>query len=163
MQMFSWCRKVLRRRLSGGKTRNLQEKLSTEARDAKNALQQVECELREARADLGRAFSDIEDREAEVAETRRLLWTARKERARLAGGTICDKFWIIKQKAEEENSQLKEQLARAESATLRLMFDHEAELKAEREQRQHLEAQLAALQAGQQKPKTKSWRRRLGW
>ena len=157
--------KSWQRRLCGGKTRNQSEKLSTvtEARGAKNKLQQVECELREARTDLEQAFSDIKDREAEVAETRQLLWAARKERARLAGGTRVDQFWIIKQKTEEENRQLKEQLARANGTVPRLRFDYHMEIKKERQRRQQLEVQLEDLQQRQQKSNTKSWLQRLGW
>ena len=157
--------KSWQRRLCGGKTRNQSEKLSTvtEARGAKNKLQQVECELREARTDLEQAFSDIKDREAEVAETRQLLWAARKERARLAGGTRVDQFWIIKQKTEEENRQLKEQLARPNGTADRLRFDYHMEIKKERQRKQELEVQLEDLQQRQQKSNTKSWLQRLGW
>ena len=153
------------RRLNGGKTRNQPEKLSivTEAHGAKDALRQADCELREARADLGKAFPDIEVFEAQLAETRRLLWAARQERARLAGGTLVDQFWIIKQNTEEENRHLKEQLARPNGTADRLRFDYHMEIKKERQRKQELEVQLEDLQQRQQKSNTKSWLQRLGW
>ena len=137
--------------------------LSAKIRDAKDALQRRNSQLREAREDLRRARGDLADCEARLTEARRLLKAVEDDRAELAAGATLNKFWIRKKKLEEENPQLKEQLSRVENATIRLMFDHEAELKAEREQRQRLEAQLAVLQIAQQKPKTKSWWRRLGW
>ena len=135
----------------------------SEVRDTKDALQQRNSQLREAREDLRRTRGELTIREAQLAEARGLLKAAEKDKAELAAGATLNKFWIEAKEMEEENPHLKEQLARVECATIRLRFDNEAELKAEREQRQRLEAQLAALQAGQQKPKAKSWRRRLGW
>ena len=107
----------------------------------RNAVLQAGSELREARADLERALSDIADRKALLAEAQELL---RAEKADIAA--LQAEFQAMKWNLKEENQWLRELLGMDGMYYVRIAIEQEAEQR-----------------DGKEKAKNKSWWRRLGW